>query len=162
MEEALALSERVGDTFIRPRMLNTVGWVYGELQDHERAMGPNWASMELASVPGFHVSDAAMHARLNLGDNLVALGRPDEAEEQFRVVEEVSRSPRPADRWLAWRYSQHLFHSYGELWLSRGETERAMSYASVSRAGPLQLQHEERDRGPAAPGPGAAGPGPAR
>jgi class 3 adenylate cyclase/tetratricopeptide (TPR) repeat protein len=129
LEDAVASSERVGDTIIRPRLLNTVGWIYGELEDHERAIGRNRLSVEMASVPGFHVRDAEMHARLNVGDNLVALGRPDEAEEQFRVVEAGARSTRPADLWLAWRYSQHLFHSYGELWLGRGDTARALAYA---------------------------------
>ncbi|HEX6491978.1 MAG TPA: hypothetical protein VF112_00620 [Candidatus Dormibacteraeota bacterium] len=83
--------------------------------------------MELASLPGFPDRDVAMHARLNLGDNLMALGRPVEAEEQFRAV--VVRSGRPAERWMAWRYSQHLFHSYGELCLGRGELDRALAYA---------------------------------
>ena len=30
---------------------------------------------------------------------------------------------------MAWRSSQHLFHSYGELWLARGDLERASAYA---------------------------------
>ena len=31
---------------------------------------------------------------------------------------------------MLWRYSQHLFHSYGELWLLRGDSVKALSYAS--------------------------------
>ena len=30
---------------------------------------------------------------------------------------------------MLWRYSQHLFHSHGELWLARGDHEKALSYA---------------------------------
>jgi tetratricopeptide (TPR) repeat protein len=30
---------------------------------------------------------------------------------------------------MLWRYSQHLFHSYGELWLARGRLDKALSYA---------------------------------
>ena len=30
---------------------------------------------------------------------------------------------------MLWRYSQHLFHSYGELWLARGDYDRALAYA---------------------------------
>lgn len=59
----------------------------------------------------------------------MALGRVDEAEEHFQVVEQVVRNPRPQDRWMLWRYAQHLFHSYGELWLARGNPERAFAYA---------------------------------
>ena len=30
---------------------------------------------------------------------------------------------------MLWRYAQHLFHSYGELWLARGDYEKALAYA---------------------------------
>jgi len=31
---------------------------------------------------------------------------------------------------MLWRYSQHLFHSYGELWLARGKLDMAVNYAN--------------------------------
>jgi tetratricopeptide (TPR) repeat protein len=130
LERMEATCERVGDVLVRPRVLNTVGWIYSELQDHEGALKWNRSSVEfIQRLPAFPNPDVEMHARLNVGDNLVALGRPEEAEEQFRTVEAVARSPVPADRWMAWRYSQHLFHSYGELCLARGDRERALAYA---------------------------------
>ncbi len=73
--------------------------------------------------------DREQRARLNLGDNLLALGRLDEAEEQFRWVERVYRDPQPADHLMLWRYSQHMLHSHGELWLQRGDAGRALAYA---------------------------------
>lgn len=81
---------------------------------------------EEANLPDPEVES---NARLNLGDNLLALGRLEEAEDHFRKVERVVRDPRPQDRWQLWRYSQHLFHSNGELWLIRGDHDKAMSYA---------------------------------
>ena len=48
------------------------------------------------------------NARLNLGYRLVALGRLAEADEHYRAVEQVVRNPRPQDRWMLWRYGQHL------------------------------------------------------
>src|SRR5436309_13598296 len=69
-----------------------------------------------------------MNARLNMADNLIGLERPDEAEEQFRIVEAVAEGPMP-EAFAFWRYSQRLFHSYGELWLARGDLARAASYA---------------------------------
>jgi tetratricopeptide (TPR) repeat protein len=30
---------------------------------------------------------------------------------------------------MLWRYSQHLFHSHGELWLARGDHAKALAYA---------------------------------
>jgi tetratricopeptide (TPR) repeat protein len=127
-EEVLATSERVGSALFQPRVVNTMGWVYGELEDHERALQWNQSSLELASAPGMD-PDCGANARINMGDNLAALGRTGEAEEHFRIVEALARSPVPAQAWFAWRYSQHLFHSYGELWLARGDLERAMAYA---------------------------------
>jgi tetratricopeptide (TPR) repeat protein len=125
-----ATCERVGDVLILPRVYNTFGWIYGELQDHQQAMDWNQACVDFVDgIPGFPNPDVKPHAQINLGDNLIALGRPDEADGQFDAAEAVYRSPRPADRWMAWRYGQHLFHSYGELWLARGDLERAQAYA---------------------------------
>jgi class 3 adenylate cyclase/tetratricopeptide (TPR) repeat protein len=129
LEETIGTCDRVGDVPVRARALNTVGWIYGELEDHGRALDWNRASLDvLLSHPDFPEPDIGMNARLNLADNLVALGQPEEAEEQFRTVEEVAEGPLPG-AFGCWRYSQHLFHSYGELWLARGDLARAASYA---------------------------------
>ncbi|KKK85771.1 hypothetical protein LCGC14_2769970, partial [marine sediment metagenome] len=88
-------------------------WVYCELQCHERAMEWNARGVEDAAEANFLDPECENNARLNLGDNLLALGRLDEAEEQFRTVERVVRNPTPPERWALWIYSQHFFHSYG-------------------------------------------------
>jgi tetratricopeptide (TPR) repeat protein len=111
------------------RGLNTMGWIYGELQDHRQAMTLNMQGVETAQEANFSIPECESNARLNLGDNLLALGLLDEAEEQFQKVEQVVRNPRPQDHYMLWRYSQHLFHSYGELWLARGDLNKAMAYA---------------------------------
>ena len=129
VREVIDTSDRVGSVLFQPRAVNTVGWIYAELEDHQRALEWNRASLELASAPGGD-PDCGANARINMGDNLMALGRMDEAEEQFRAAEALARSPVPAQAWFAWRYSQHLFHSYGELWLARGDLERAMAFAN--------------------------------
>ena len=99
----------------------------------------NRLSLEVATALEVPDTEIQSNARLNLGDSLAALGRADEAEEHFLAVEQVVRQPRPPDHWMLWRYAQHLFHSYGELWLARGETERALAYAErVPRPGRAQ------------------------
>jgi class 3 adenylate cyclase/tetratricopeptide (TPR) repeat protein len=110
-------------------LLNTMGWVHGEIQNHERALEWNTRGLAVAEDGDLREYECVNHARLNLGDSLAALGRLDEAEEQFRVVEHRVRQPRPQDRWMLWRYAQHLFHSYGELWLTRGDAARALASA---------------------------------
>jgi tetratricopeptide (TPR) repeat protein len=64
-----------------------------------------------------------------MADSLRALGRSEEAEQYYQTVEHVVRSATPRERFAAWLYSQHLFHSYGEFWLERGDYAKAMSYA---------------------------------
>jgi tetratricopeptide (TPR) repeat protein len=129
LEDVLVTGKRMGEPFWLARALNTVGWIYSELQDHHRAMKWNMRGVEAAQEANFSIPEAESNARLNLGDNLMALGRLDEAEKHFQEVEQVARNPRPQDHNMLWRYSQHLFHSFGELWLIRGNTDKAIAYA---------------------------------
>jgi tetratricopeptide (TPR) repeat protein len=130
LETLQSTSERVGDVLILPRVFNTVGWIHGELQDLQRGLECNQACVEFVQgIPGFPNPDVEAHARLNLGDYLVELGRPDEAEVHYQAAEARFHGPLPADQWMRWRYGQHLFHSYGELWLARGDLDRARAYA---------------------------------
>jgi len=128
LEQALATCERVGDLIVKVRCLNTMGWLYGELQEFGRALEWNRKGLEAARAIPAPNPEVEMNALLNLGENLAALGRPDEAEEHFRQVERVVRDPA-GPRWMRWRYSQRFFHSFGEHWLIRGDPERALSLA---------------------------------
>jgi tetratricopeptide (TPR) repeat protein len=126
LNEILTIGERMGEV---ARALNTMGWLYSELQDHHRAMTWNTQGINVARKANFSIPEAESNARLNLGDNLLALGRLDEAEAEFEHVEQIVHHPRPQDHFMLWRYSQHLLHSYGELWLIRGDVDKAMAYA---------------------------------
>jgi tetratricopeptide (TPR) repeat protein len=88
----------------------------------------NMQGIETAQEANFFIPECESNARLNLGDNFLALGQFDEAEEQFQKVEQVIRNPRPQDHYMLWRYSQHFFHSYGELWLARGNLDKTIAY----------------------------------
>ena len=129
LEDVLATAKRIGEFYYLARGLNTMGWIYGELQNHRQAMTWNMQGVETAREANFSIPECESNARLNLGDNLLALGQLDEAEEQFQKVEQVIRNPRPQDHFMLWRYSQHLFHSYGELWLTRSNFDNAAAYA---------------------------------
>lgn len=41
LKDVVTTGERIGDAWWRVRVLNTRGWIYGELQDHERAIAWN-------------------------------------------------------------------------------------------------------------------------
>jgi class 3 adenylate cyclase/tetratricopeptide (TPR) repeat protein len=131
-----AMTERMGDAFRRGRVLNSIGWLYNEVAHHDEALSWNVRAVEFAQA--YPAADAEMesNARLNLADTLMALGRLDEADEHFAWVDRVVRQPTPKERWVLYRYSQHLLHSYGEFWLQRGKPRRALDYADecLSRA----------------------------
>jgi tetratricopeptide (TPR) repeat protein len=119
-----------------------MGWIYGEIQHHDQALEWNRRCLTLVRQTDLRNTnfECMNHALLNLGDTLAALGRLDEAEAQFRLVEQVVR--HPPDAWMVWRYAQHLFHSYGELWLTRGDAARALAYADEC----LQLAEQTGSR----------------
>lgn len=129
LNDAIATCERIGEAVVHARAANTAGWIYGELQDHTHALELNRLSLAVADTLEIPDTELQSNARLNLGDCLVALGSVDEAEEHFLAVEQVVKQPHPQDHWMLWRYAQHLFHSYGELWLGRGDLEQALVYA---------------------------------
>jgi tetratricopeptide (TPR) repeat protein/DNA-binding XRE family transcriptional regulator len=131
LHDVVTTGERIGEVFAWRRALNTLGWLYGELQDHERALEWNTRGVQAARERGAPETtpECENNARLNLADTLLALGRLQDAAEQFRAVEQAVRTPRPQDRYMLWRYAQHLFHSYGELWLARGNPDQALVYA---------------------------------
>jgi tetratricopeptide (TPR) repeat protein len=130
LQSTLGMGERLGDYGARGPCLNTLGWIHGELQDHERAIELNRQSLQAALRSKDPDPEAEHNARLNLGDSLLALGRLEEAEQQFQIVERVVRQPQPTELYMLWRYSQHLFHSYGELCLVCGDLARAFAYTN--------------------------------
>jgi tetratricopeptide (TPR) repeat protein/transcriptional regulator with XRE-family HTH domain len=142
LHDAITTCDRIGEVWSRRRALNTLGWLYGELQDHHRALEWSTRGVQAAQERDMPETnpECENNARLNLADSLVALGRLDEAEAQYRAVEQIVRQPRPQDRYMLWRYAQHLFHSYGELWLRRGNATRALGYAEecLALAAPTQ------------------------
>ncbi|MBI1885977.1 MAG: AAA family ATPase [Chloroflexi bacterium] len=129
LEENITTCERVGEKLFRVRALNTVGWIHVELQNHEEAIRWNVRSEEAELPVLTAIPEVRSNARLNLGDSLLALGRVAEAEEYYQQVERVVRSPQPAENFCPFSYPQHFFHSYGELWLARGDNEKALSLA---------------------------------
>jgi tetratricopeptide (TPR) repeat protein len=125
----IAHAERVGDAFYRLRAMNSLGWVYLELQDVDRGREWNARMLDTADQLGLHDPEIDSNARLNLADVHIARGDLDAAEVELRRVEAIYRSPSPRDRWMLWRYAQHMLHSYGELHLLRGDGEKAAGYA---------------------------------
>jgi tetratricopeptide (TPR) repeat protein len=113
----------------RVRALNTVGYVYGEIGDLTEAMSWNQKGLEATIAAHAPVPEVEMNARLNLAENLLALGRTDEAEEQLRVVEVVVRHPPSGRDVMRWRYGQRFLYDLGEYRLAQGDPAEALSLA---------------------------------
>ena len=94
LEAVVKTARRIGDQFWRVRVLNTLGWIYGELYDYEQSILWNTEGITAAQAANFPDPEVESNARLNLGDTLMALGRLDEAEMQFQKVERVARGRR--------------------------------------------------------------------
>jgi tetratricopeptide (TPR) repeat protein/transcriptional regulator with XRE-family HTH domain len=142
LHKLLATCQSIGDDFLRPRILNTIGWIYAEIQDHRQAASWNSRSLDVIRASGTDDTEILNNVLLNLGEGLMALGQFDEAEEHFRAVEQVVRNPRSHDHWVLWRYAQRLFHNYGELWFARGDLARAIAYADECLA--MAISSESR------------------
>lgn len=127
--EELEIKERRNYGRATPYIHNSLGWIYSEIQDHQRALRLNMQAIITCEEMELVGAEQEVNSRLNLGDNLFALGRLEDAAVQFQQVEQVVRNPSPEAHWMLWRYSQHLFHSYGELLLHTGETEKSLAYA---------------------------------
>ncbi len=127
--EDVPFAERTGVILMYLRALNTVGFLYGDLHDFDNALDWNRRGLEAALAAGLPDPEVECNAALNVGDNLMGLGKLDEAEEQYAWVEKIYRNPTLVQRFMLWRYSQHMLHSYGELHLLRGDQKKALSFA---------------------------------
>jgi tetratricopeptide (TPR) repeat protein len=121
-EGGLLLSEKVGAEVRRLRFLNSLGWLYSELGDLDRALDLNRQSAEGAWKRGD--PEIIANAEINLGDIFLAKGDLALAQEYLDGVYRLVKDPATSD-WMKWRYSTHLFASLGELWLARGDLAKA-------------------------------------
>ncbi len=124
----LAVCERNGDALAMGRCLNTLGWIHGDLQDPERALALNRRCLQVTEERD---PEVAGNAHLNAADALVALGRWQEADEEYERVESFVRTATGHDRRMIWRYGQHLYASRGTLHLRRGDVARAATAAAA-------------------------------
>jgi tetratricopeptide (TPR) repeat protein len=75
------------------------------------------------------------NAELNLADCYLVVGRLDEAQRTLETLHrECQQSGAWGEEWMKWRYTQHLNASLGDLWLARGDTEKALEFADACLA----------------------------
>jgi tetratricopeptide (TPR) repeat protein len=126
LEEHLVLCEKVGDEVMSHRVLNTLGWLWAEFGDVERALDVNRRGAEGARKRGD--PETVANAEINLADVLVAQGQVVEAREIVDEVYRLVRDPATSD-WMRWRYSTRLFATMGDVSLARGDHAKAREWA---------------------------------
>jgi tetratricopeptide (TPR) repeat protein len=133
LKEHLELSARLGARVFGCRSLNTLGWVYMDLCHWDLAIQYNAEGAAEARALG--EPEMIRNAELNLGDCYLAVGRLDETQHTLETVHrESQQSGAWGEEWMKWRYTQHLNASLGELWLARGDTEKALQFADACLA----------------------------
>ncbi len=132
LEEGLALAEKVGDENYTPRYLNSLGWLYIECGDLDRARELNRRGSEVARTrrdQGARDADESIaNAELNLGDICIITGDLPLAREILDGVHGQVKNAATSE-WMRWRYSIHLFASLAELELARGDLAKARELA---------------------------------
>jgi tetratricopeptide (TPR) repeat protein len=78
LQEGLDLSARLGDKIHQGRILNSLGWVYGEIYDLERALRYNREGVEAAYAIG--APEIIRNAEINLGDCYRLAGDLEQAQ----------------------------------------------------------------------------------
>ncbi len=129
LRDAITLCQRVGTKGFQSRSWNTLGWIYIELCDWERAIECNQNALDLALTfedTGSATDEIIINAQINLADCASGIGKREQARQE---LEELYTSLPRRHEWMKWRYSQRLMHSLGEIVLAEGDTERALALA---------------------------------
>ena len=128
--EAIQVTDRVGQTALKCRLLNSLGWLFAEIGAHELASRYNRDSALLAAemvrrelVPG--APELYANAGINLAGNHLMLGDAAATADDLAPVEQDLAAP--GDPWMRWRYSMHLLDAGARLARVRGEPDRALA-----------------------------------
>jgi predicted ATPase len=116
------------------RVMNSLGWLYLECGDFERSFDLNFRAAERAKKRGD--PEIVANAELNLSDILILKEDSNSALEYLENVRRLANDSTTSD-WMKWRYTTHLFASFGEFWLARGDLKQAQKFTDqcLDRAG---------------------------
>ena len=72
------------------------------------------------------------NAEINLADDYLLLGDLDQAQHYLEKVYQATQQRGTwGEEWMKWRYTQHLYQSLGELWLTKGNAAQALEFAEA-------------------------------
>ncbi|MEA2510683.1 MAG: hypothetical protein QOJ59_170 [Thermomicrobiales bacterium] len=127
LHDLLALAKTSGEPYYAVRAPNTIGWIYRELALVDRALP--WDEIACAEPNpegGICHFTARANSLLNLGMDLILLGRLDHAEATLDQADEAVNQ----SEYLRWRTATRLALCRGELALARGDAALALDLAA--------------------------------
>jgi tetratricopeptide (TPR) repeat protein len=141
LTKAMELAELNGETFWYSRYPNTIGWIYGEMADHESSLRLNTEGVRAGIIGGTPESEANAH--INLVNTYVALGDLTHASEH--LTEGASIVERDNHKhWLRWRFRIRLELAQSNYALAVGDftgARKAAESALLRAEGVLARKH---------------------
>jgi tetratricopeptide (TPR) repeat protein len=125
LEEARWLAELNGERYWLPRIPNTLGWIYREMQDLETALQLDTENVRLAEEMG--MVEGRANAHVNLGHDYLALGEPGRAIEHLQQAEQLFQQ----DVWFRWRHAIRMQVEMTNYWIHQGDLKMATMHAAA-------------------------------
>jgi tetratricopeptide (TPR) repeat protein len=127
-KEGLKFAEETGEALNRAKILNWLGWIYGDLGWITEAKKLNEQSLEASLEVGSGAEEAEANAIVNLAENAVVEGNYEQAETYLEDLLKKVESDR-AYLWNKHRWESRHLCTLGEICLQKNETNEALKYA---------------------------------
>jgi DNA-binding winged helix-turn-helix (wHTH) protein/tetratricopeptide (TPR) repeat protein len=127
-QEGLRLAELNGERFFFPRMINTLAWVYREMQQFDASLRLDREGIRVAQE--MEIPDGEIHARINLATTHLLLDEPAKAFDQMERAAELLGQ----DQCFHWRQTIRLEEIRTAYWIARGNLKGAEAHATTALA----------------------------
>ena len=119
LEEAERIADLNDDRYWRPRIPNTRGWIYRELQDFESAIRVNQEGTGMGHEMRFPEGIASSH--IHLAGIQITLGNLERAREHLGKARLLLED----DPWFWWVYENRYRYELGRFWIAKGDLVEA-------------------------------------
>ena len=123
LDEAERIADLNGDRYWRPRIPNTRGWIYREMQDFDSAIRVNLEGTGMSHEMRFPEGIASSH--IHLAGIHITLGDLDRAREHLGKA----RLLLDNDPWFWWVYENRYRYELGRYWIAQGDLSQAKNAA---------------------------------
>ena len=116
------IAERNGDRAWLVRCPNSIGWIYREMQDLERAISHDREGADLTE--GSEFQEVLAHSLINLSYDYA---EQHNSQESFPILKQAEAA-RDHDVWMRWRHNIRLQAALAEHWLAARDLGKAETY----------------------------------